>query len=100
VPITLADETVSRHGRKMRGSCFLVPITAVMFLGGTLFLCLDVSDLVRRMQIILINNPAQSIQEKSGQADDSLKRLLWTGEMLFVFMVGIEVKQPDSACLR
>lgn len=59
-----------------------------MFLGGTIFLCLDVSDLVRRMQIVLINHPEQTdLQQKLDQANNELKKLVWVGEILFVFMV-------------
>jgi hypothetical protein len=66
---------------------FLLLVTVLMFLGGTIFLCLDVSDLVRRMQIIMINNPDQLMQEKLDEANEALKKLVWTGEMLFIFMV-------------
>ena len=58
-----------------------------MFLGGTLFLCLDVTDLVRRMQIVLLDHPDQTVlQAKLDQANAELKRLVWTGEILFIFM--------------
>jgi len=66
---------------------FLLLVTVLMFLGGTIFLCLDVSDLVRRMQIIMINNADQVLQVKLDQANEALKKLVWTGEMLFIFML-------------
>ncbi|KAG6819766.1 hypothetical protein H0H93_008876 [Arthromyces matolae] len=63
-----------------------------MFLGGTVFLAIDVADLVRRMQIIMINNPDETLQEKLDRANDQLKKTVWTGETLFVFMVRIMVQ--------
>ena len=64
-------------------------VAILMFLGGTIFLCLDVSDLVRRMQIVLINHPEQAdLEQKLDQANNELKKLVWVGEMLFIFMVG------------
>lgn len=89
---TPTEKKFSRQDIRMRGfNAFLLFVTVLMFLGGTIFICLDVSDLVRRMQIILVNNPGQSVKEKLDQANESLKKLVWTGEMLFIFMVGIEV---------
>ncbi|KAF8060733.1 hypothetical protein FPV67DRAFT_1673580 [Lyophyllum atratum] len=78
-----------RHGllRAQASNLFLLLVTVLMFLGGTIFLCLDVSDLVRRMQIVLINNPEQSLQQKLDEANEALKKLVWTGEMLFIFML-------------
>ncbi|KAF9457706.1 hypothetical protein BDZ94DRAFT_1338230 [Collybia nuda] len=80
---------LSQHGFKTRGSnIFLLFVTLFMFSGGTIFLSLDVTDLVRRMQIIMINHPEQvDLNEKLNEADDAVKRLLWTGEILFVFML-------------
>lgn len=61
-----------------------------MFCGGTIFLCLDVSDLVRRIQMIMVNHPEQAeLQLKLDQTNGSVKKLLWTGEMLFIFMVSL-----------
>lgn len=66
---------------------FLFLVTTLMFLGGTIFLCLDVSDLVRRMQIIMVDHPEQTdLRVKLDQANEALKKLVWTGEMLFIFM--------------
>ncbi|KAF5376932.1 hypothetical protein D9615_007298 [Tricholomella constricta] len=77
-----------RHGMKRRATnIVLLFVTVLMFLGGTLFLCLDVADLVRRMQIIMVNNSGQPLQEKLDQANEALKKLVWTGTMLFVFML-------------
>ncbi|KAF9463474.1 hypothetical protein BDZ94DRAFT_613211 [Collybia nuda] len=78
----------SERNFKMRGSnIFLSLVTALMFFGGTIFLCLDVSDLVRRMQIIMVNNPEETnLQLKLDQANEALKKLVWTGQMLFIFM--------------
>lgn len=78
----------SRHGLRARASnIFLLFVTVLMFLGGTIFLCLDISDLVRRMQVIMVDNPGAPLQDKLDSADDEVKKLLWIGEMLFVFMV-------------
>ncbi|GLB36834.1 hypothetical protein LshimejAT787_0311210 [Lyophyllum shimeji] len=78
-----------RHGllQARPSNIFLLLVTVLMFLGGTIFLSLDVSDLVRRMQIIMVNNPGQDLQTKLDQANEALKKLVWTGEMLFVFML-------------
>ncbi|KNZ74694.1 hypothetical protein J132_06329 [Termitomyces sp. J132] len=66
---------------------FLLVVTILMFFGGTIFLSIDASDLVRRIQVIMINNPDQSLQVKLDRVNDQLKKLTWTGEMLFIFML-------------
>ncbi|RDB27264.1 hypothetical protein Hypma_004351 [Hypsizygus marmoreus] len=77
-----------RHGLRSRASSFFLPlVTILMFFGGTIFLCLDVADLVRRMQVVLVNNPEQTFQQKLDEANESLKKLVWTGQMLFIFML-------------
>ncbi|KAG6819767.1 hypothetical protein H0H93_008877 [Arthromyces matolae] len=76
-----------RGSQSHPSSIFLLVVTTLMFLGGTLFLALDVTDLVRRMQIIMIDNPDETLQEKLDRANDQLKKTVWTGEMLFVFML-------------
>jgi len=82
----------SQRGLRLQGSnIFLMLVAILMFLGGTIFLCLDISDLVRRMQIVLINHPGQTdLEEKLAQANDELKELVWVGEILFIFMVSDE----------
>ncbi|KAG6896177.1 hypothetical protein C0992_009835, partial [Termitomyces sp. T32_za158] len=65
----------------------LLVVTILMFLGGTIFLAIDASDLIRRIQIIMVNNADQSLQKKLDRANDQLKKLTWTGEMLFIFML-------------
>ncbi|KAG6890535.1 hypothetical protein C0995_007737 [Termitomyces sp. Mi166 len=88
VPVFNRYENFSQHGLKTRiSNIFLLAVTILMFFGGTIFLSIDASDLVRRIQVIMINNPDQSLQEKLDRADDQLKKLTWTGEMLFIFMV-------------
>ena len=73
---------------KTRPSLYLVLVTTILFLGSTVFLSFDIADLVARMNFILIDNPDEAYQDKLAEADDRLKRLVWTGEMLFIFMVG------------
>ncbi|KAG6840328.1 hypothetical protein C0991_007409 [Blastosporella zonata] len=78
----------SQRGVKFRiSNIFVLAVTGLMFLGGTIFLSLDVADLVRRIQVIMVNNPDQTLQDKLDQANEQLKKTVWTGEILFVFMV-------------
>lgn len=77
-----------RHGlRGQISTLCLILVTLAMFMGGTLFLCLDVVDLVRRLQMIIIDNPGDTFQEKLYDANDGLKRVMWTEQMLFIFML-------------
>ncbi|KAG6811085.1 hypothetical protein H0H92_009044 [Tricholoma furcatifolium] len=76
-----------RQAKYRHSNAFLMVVTVLMFLGGTLFLSLDTTDLVRRMQIIMINNPDETLQTKLDRANDQLKKTVWTGEMLFIFML-------------
>ncbi|KAG6815475.1 hypothetical protein H0H87_001477 [Tephrocybe sp. NHM501043] len=87
-----------QRGMKYRASnIFILAVTGLMFLGGTIFLSLDVADLVRRIQVIMINNAEQTLQEKLDRANEQLKKTVWTGEMLFVFMVNYHVPACDES---
>jgi hypothetical protein len=58
-----------------------------MFGASTVFLTMDMIDIIKRFQIILIDHPEQSLQQKEALADATLQKWTWTGEMLFIFMV-------------
>jgi len=58
-----------------------------MFAASTLFLTMDLIDIVKRLQIILMDHPERSIQDKQDLADVTLQQWMWTGEMLFIFML-------------
>jgi hypothetical protein len=81
----------SRDGFRMRASnAFLIAIATLLFLGATLFLSLDVADLVERMKIILIrqaNGPPLEVRLRL--ADSKLKEIVWTEELLFILMVNL-----------
>jgi hypothetical protein len=66
---------------------YLIAVTILMFLGSTAFLSFDISDLVARMDIILVNDPNEAYQDKLDSANNRLKRLVWTGEILFILML-------------
>ncbi|KAF5392302.1 hypothetical protein D9757_001389 [Collybiopsis confluens] len=72
---------------KTKPPIYLVLVTIILFLGSTAFLSFDIADLVARMNIILIHHPDEAYQAKLDEADDRLKRLVWTGEILFIFML-------------
>ncbi|KAG6916974.1 hypothetical protein DXG01_004403 [Tephrocybe rancida] len=82
-----------RGVRYRTSNILLLLVTGLMFLGGTIFLSLDVADLVKRIQVIMVNNPEESLQDKLDRANDQLKKTVWTGEMLFVFMLSGELGQ-------
>lgn len=60
-----------------------------MFAASTVFLVMDLIDIIKRLQIILIDHPEGSLQQKQDLADTTLHPWMWTGEMLFIFMVTI-----------
>jgi hypothetical protein len=75
-----------RRSRLFSTSSFITFTCTLLFLGCTLFLCLDIADLAARVQYIMVDNPEMSIGDKLGRADERLKKLVWTGYMLFVLM--------------
>ncbi|KAJ3557345.1 hypothetical protein NP233_g11765 [Leucocoprinus birnbaumii] len=90
----LSDFTIDKyskpHSRKLRRSkaaWFLLLVTLVMFGASTVFLAMDLIDIIKRLQIILVNNPDQTLQAKKDLADKVLQQWVWTGEMLFIFML-------------
>ncbi|KAK1231625.1 hypothetical protein PQX77_005248 [Marasmius sp. AFHP31] len=48
---------------------------------------MDIADLVVRLRAVFVQNPEASFQDKADHADQVTKPLLWTGEMLFIFML-------------
>lgn len=66
---------------------YLTVITIIMFCGSSLFYAIDIADLVIRLKIILMDNPGMPLEDKANQADFETRSLLWTGEMLFIFML-------------
>jgi len=71
----------------MAGSVYVTAVIIIMFFGSSAFLSMDITDLVFRMKTILIDNPDNLLQDKLAQADNRLKKLVWTGNILFIFMV-------------
>jgi hypothetical protein len=65
-----------------------------MFGASTVFLVMDMIDIVKRFQIILIDHPEQSFQAKELLANKTLLQWMWTGEMLFIFMVPRRINHP------
>ncbi|KAF9449449.1 hypothetical protein P691DRAFT_667446 [Macrolepiota fuliginosa MF-IS2] len=70
-----------------KASGFLLLVTIVMFGASTVFLTMDMIDIIKRFQIILMDNPEASLQAKQDLADTTLQQWMWTGEMLFIFML-------------
>ncbi|KAF8630036.1 hypothetical protein AX17_005506 [Amanita inopinata Kibby_2008] len=59
-----------------------------MFAGSTLFLGLDIADLLVRFRVVLTEgSDLDGIASKMALADKKLQPVLWTGEILFVFML-------------
>ncbi|KAF8639291.1 hypothetical protein AX17_001602 [Amanita inopinata Kibby_2008] len=86
--ISASTTILCRRDLRSPWRVFLLAVTLVMFAGSTLFFALDVADIIERFNIILVNNPdAGTIQDRVNLADDKLKRFVWTGEILFVFML-------------
>lgn len=56
-----------------------------------MFLTMDLIDIIKRFQIILMDHPERSYQEKKDLADTTLQPWMWTGEMLFIFMVSLHI---------
>ncbi|KXN87268.1 hypothetical protein AN958_09000 [Leucoagaricus sp. SymC.cos] len=72
---------------KSKAACFLLFITIIMFGSSTVFLTMDLIDIVKRLQIILVDHPERSLQEKKDLADTTLQPWMWTGEMFFIFIL-------------
>ncbi|KAL0569972.1 hypothetical protein V5O48_011990 [Marasmius crinis-equi] len=78
-------------------SIFLAAVVTVMFLGCSAFLAMDIADLVVRMRVVFVKNPDAMLQDKEDQADAITEPLLWTGEMLFIFMaIYVQLTLGDS----
>lgn len=79
---------IFRHrSLKMKRSLFLAAVVTIMFLGCSCFFAMDVADLIVRLRVILVQNPEQTLAEKMERADNLTNPLLWTGEMLFIFLL-------------
>ncbi|KIJ41129.1 hypothetical protein M422DRAFT_68402 [Sphaerobolus stellatus SS14] len=73
--------------KKSVAARILLFVTLFMFMACTLFLALDIIDIIRRLQIILLDNPTMSFQDKLTHANFALVKYVWTGELLFIFML-------------
>lgn len=59
-----------------------------MFMGSSLFMAMDIADIILRFKITFLDNSSfEVIQDRMNQADVRTQSLAWTGEILFVFMV-------------
>ncbi|KAJ3569930.1 hypothetical protein NP233_g4725 [Leucocoprinus birnbaumii] len=85
--ISASTVILCRKLRRSKAAWFLLLVTLVMFGASTVFLAMDLIDIIKRLQIILVNNPDQSLQAKKDLADKVLQQWVWTGEMLFIFML-------------
>ncbi|PFH48789.1 hypothetical protein AMATHDRAFT_195969 [Amanita thiersii Skay4041] len=88
--ISASTVILCRKGLYYPRTLFLLIVTLVMFGGSSLFLAMDISDLVRRLQIILMRGAdagIEGIEQRIAVADKATKPLLWTGEILFLFML-------------
>ncbi|KAF5359425.1 hypothetical protein D9756_003649 [Leucocoprinus leucothites] len=85
--ISASTIILCRKVHRSKAACFLLLVTLVMFGASTVFLTMDLIDIIKRLQIILIDHPEQNLQAKLSLADQTLQQWMWTGEMLFIFML-------------
>ncbi|KAF8636064.1 hypothetical protein AX17_003829, partial [Amanita inopinata Kibby_2008] len=77
-----------RKGARRPHILFLIIVTVVMFAGSTLFLGLDIADLLVRFRIILMQgSDLDGMASKMALADVNLESVFWTEEILFLFML-------------
>ncbi|KAJ8518175.1 hypothetical protein ONZ45_g4706 [Pleurotus djamor] len=76
-----------RRGWRSVSSMVLFLLTTIMFLGCTMFFIIDLSDIIYRFKILLIENPDETYEERLAQADTKLQGFVWAGEMLFIFLL-------------
>ncbi|KDQ23233.1 hypothetical protein PLEOSDRAFT_1108866 [Pleurotus ostreatus PC15] len=76
-----------RRGWRHIGAMVLLTLTWVLFLGCTMFLIIDLSDIIYRFKIILIEGPDELFADKLVAADAKLQNFVWAGEMLFIFLL-------------
>ncbi|PFH48791.1 hypothetical protein AMATHDRAFT_149081 [Amanita thiersii Skay4041] len=89
VLITASTTILCRKRLQAPRTVFLLGITLIMFLGSSLFFAIDITDLIIRLKTIFLadNSDLNGIKDRIAEADDRLKSLVWTGEILFVFML-------------
>jgi hypothetical protein len=71
----------------MKGSIFLISITVIMFIISTLFLAIDIADLVIRLRMTLNANAAHTLEDEVAMADDGTRTLRWMEQLIFIFGV-------------
>ena len=71
----------------MKGSIFLISITTIMFIISTLFLAIDIADLVIRLRMTLNANTANTLEDEATMADDGTIMLRWMEQFMFIFGV-------------
>jgi len=65
-------------------------VTCLMFLGSTVFLCFDVADLLKRMEIVFVENSnPYNLQIKLDDANRKIAPLFRTEIILFIFMLSL-----------
>ena len=81
----------------MKGSIFLISITAIMFIISTLFLAIDIADLVIRLRMTLNANTAQTLEDKIAMAGHDTIKLKWMVEFTFIFGVCHPLSKVERA---
>jgi hypothetical protein len=61
----------------MKGSSFLISITTILFIISTLFLAIDVADLITCVRTTLNADPTHTLGDKVTMAGLRTKRLQW-----------------------
>ncbi|KAF8634720.1 hypothetical protein AX15_000736 [Amanita polypyramis BW_CC] len=86
--ISASTTILTRRGFRSPWKVYVLCITIVMFLGSSLFMAIDIADIVLRLKIILLDDSnIDDLQDRMNEADAKTQTLAWTGEILFVFML-------------